>query len=167
MLVVVGGLPGAGKSAVASLVCQESGFGYVRIDAIEQAMRDSGEIPGGPVIAGYAVGYALAREQLCLGLGVLVECVNPLPVTRDAWRNVAAASDKPILEVELVCSDEAVHRHRVETRRVNVPGLTLPTWDEVQAHDYEPWDRPHLVIDTSTASIAEARDTIMSRLLTA
>ena len=31
-----------------------------------------------------------------------------------------------------------------------------PTWQEVLGREYEPWDRPHLVVDTARVSPAEA-----------
>jgi predicted kinase len=51
-----------------------------------------------------------AREQLELGLDVIVECVNPIAVTRDSWLRTAAEAGAAILEVEVACSDESEHR---------------------------------------------------------
>ena len=67
-----------------------------------------------------------------------VSCVNPLGVTRDAWRGVASSAEAGVLEVELICTDLAAHRTRVQTREVDIPGLALPSWQQVLDHDYEP-----------------------------
>jgi len=72
-----------------------------------------------------------AREQLELGLDVIVECVNPIAVTRDSWLRTAAEAGAAILEVEVACSDESEHRRRVETRTSDVEGLLKPTWTAV------------------------------------
>src|SRR5271166_2821690 len=48
---------------------------------------------------------------------VVAECVNPLAVTRDTWRAVAGDHGARLLEVELICTDQAVHRERVRTAR--------------------------------------------------
>jgi predicted kinase len=149
ILIVVGGLPGTGKTTVAALVARAVPAAYLRIDTIEQSLRDSGELADEPGIAGYAVGYGLAREQLRLGLDAVVECVNPLGVTRAAWSEIAEAADGRVLQVELVCSDPEEHRRRVTTRTVSVPGLVPPTWDEILVHDYEPWGGERLTIDTA------------------
>jgi predicted kinase len=53
--------------------------------------------PGGA--AGYAVTYALAGEQLSLGLDVIVECVNPVALTRDSWVSTADEANAAIVEV--------------------------------------------------------------------
>jgi predicted kinase len=160
VLIVIGGLPGTGKSTVAGVLVRQTRFAYLRVDRIEQAIIDAMHVrpPLGP--AGYLLAYGVAAEQLRHGVGVVVECVNPLAVTRDAWRGVARDAEAGVLEVELVCTDLAEHRNRVQTRAVDIPGLTLPTWSQVVDRDYEPWDRDHLVIDTATQPPAAAAETI-------
>ncbi len=156
MLVVFGGLPGTGKTTVARAVAARCRAAFIRVDAIEQAMRSAGVLAAagnvGP--AGYMAAYALAEANLRLDLAVVAECVNPLPATRTAWRKVAAPG--PILEVEVVCSNAAEHRRRVETRASDLPGLVPPTWEAVSRHGYERWTEPRLVIDTAALSAEDA-----------
>jgi predicted kinase len=151
-LIMLGGLPGTGKSTIAVPLARELHAAYLRIDTIEQAMVESGELAAPPRAAGYTVGYALARDQLGIGITVVVECVNPLKITRDAWKEVGDAYGEWMLEIELICSDRHEHRTRVEQRTVDIPGLKLPAWQQVVDREYEPWDRGHLVIDTSVTS---------------
>jgi predicted kinase len=47
---------------------------------------------------------------------VIAESVNPLPVTRAAWRETAGRAGVPAVEVEVVCSDLAEHRRRAAGR---------------------------------------------------
>lgn len=154
MLIVFGGLPGTGKTTVARAVAASLSATYVRIDTIEQALRSSGVLAGDVGPAGYLVGYALAGSNLRLGRTVVADSVNPLAVTRDAWRDVALSAQAGLLEVELACSDRAEHRRRVEEREMDIPGLARPTWQSVLDRHYEPWDRPRLLLDTATASAA-------------
>ncbi|HEV2547952.1 MAG TPA: hypothetical protein VGU20_11480 [Stellaceae bacterium] len=44
----------------------------------------------------------------------------------------------------------------METRSVDVAGLAAPTWEQVLDRHYEPWDRPHLVVDTAHRTPEEA-----------
>ena len=166
MLIVFGGLPGTGKTALARMIARERGATYLRIDTIEQALlapeMRAAEV--GP--RGYLVAYALAEENLHLGRTVVADSVNPLAITRDRWRAIAEAAALPILEIEVICSDPEEHRRRVETRHVDIPGLVPPTWCQVTAHHYEPWNRPRLVLDTAgrtpEATLDELRAVVVS-----
>ena len=149
MLIVFAGLPGVGKTTVSRLVAARLPAACLRIDAIEQAIREMGIAPSGVGAAGYAVANAVAAGNLAYGLAVVVDCVNPVPESREAWRTVASRTASRLIEVELVCSDPREHRRRVEERGSDVPGLVLPTWSDVTGHEYAVWDRPHLVIDTA------------------
>jgi predicted kinase len=156
MLVVFGGLPGAGKSTIARLVAQRCKAVLLRIDIIEQAIRSSGVLAGDIGPAGYAAAYGLAESNLALGHTVIADSVNPLPVTREAWRTVAQASSSPILEVEITCADTAMHRQRVENRVGEIPGHQLPDWPEVIGREYAPWPDCDIQIDTAKVSAEQA-----------
>jgi predicted kinase len=153
VLVVMSGLPATGKTTVASALALRTGLAYVRVDSIEHAIRRYGVLSGPE---GYSVGYAVAADQLRIGHGVIADCVNPLAVTRNAWRAVAAEHAADLLEVEVICADPAEHRRRAEGRTPDIPGLHQPTWQDILDRDYDPWDRDHLVIDTATVTPAEA-----------
>ena len=147
-LIVFAGLPGVGKTTIARGVARAIGAVHVRIDTIEYAIRQS-SLGSGPMNdAGYRVAYAVAEDNLRLGRTVIGDSVNPLPVTREAWRAVAARAGVPLVEIEVICSDAAEHQRRVETRDSDFPGWTL-SWREVVERDYHAWDRDRLVIDTA------------------
>ena len=167
VLVVVGGLPATGKSTIASVVARRTKTPYLRVDRIEQTIVawSALEQPLGPV--GYALAYELAREQLQLGLDVIAECVNPIALTRDAWLDTAAAAGAAIVEIELVCSDEAEHRRRVATRTSDVQGQSKPTWSQITDREYERWSRPHLVVDSAMTSVEDAARLIAASMVSA
>ncbi|WP_033279146.1 AAA family ATPase [Streptomyces sp. NRRL F-525] len=148
MLITISGLPATGKTTLARLLAARIGAVHLRVDTIEQAIVRSGVThhPVGPV--GYLVGYALAEEHLRQGLTVLAESVNPLTITRDAWRDTAVRAGVPAVEVEIVCSDPDEHRRRVASRSVDIPDLPLPDWEQVVGREYEPWNRDRIVVDT-------------------
>ncbi|MEV0236486.1 AAA family ATPase [Nonomuraea sp. NPDC050786] len=164
MLIVIGGLPATGKTTLSRLLSTRLGAVHVRIDTIEQAIVRSGlaRQPIGP--AGYMVGYALAAEHLRQGLGVVAESVNPLAVTRDAWREVGVKAGVPVAEVEVVCSDREEHRRRVTSRSIDIPDLRPPTWQEVVDREYEPWDRGRIVVDTSGQTPEESLGVLLRSL---
>ena len=114
--------------------------------------------------AGYRVGYGVAEDNLHLGRIVIADAVNPWPVTRDAWIDVASRAGVRAVEIELVCSDLDEHRRRVEERAADVPGLDLPSWAAVLSRDYRPWSREHLVIDTAGRTCVQCVSQIVSHL---
>lgn len=155
VLVIMAGLPASGKTTIARRLAREIHAVHLRIDTIEQAIVRSGAgtHPVGPV--GYAVGYALAVDHLRQGHTVVAESVNPLAITRQAWRDVADEVGVPRLEVEVVCSDPVEHERRASTRVLDIPDLTPPTWREIEQREYEPWDRDRVVLDTARQTVRE------------
>lgn len=147
VLYILGGLPGTGKSALSLQLAQQLRAVHVRIDVIEQALRNCGVTLGGP--EGYAVAYRIAASNLRLGLDVVADSVNPLRVTRAAWRDVASQESAEFVEIEVICSDKAQHRRRIEQRVTDIDGLRLPTWADVVKREYEPWDGERVVVDTA------------------
>jgi predicted kinase len=154
-LIVLSGLPASGKSAIARALAQEIGAIWLRIDSIEQAIRDSGVVPGSIDDAGYRAAYAVAEDNLRLGRNVIGDSVNPWMLTRDAWRATGLRASASVVEVEVICSDREEHCRRVTSRASEVPGLMLPDWEAVIGRDYHPWDRDHLIVDTAKHSVAE------------
>jgi predicted kinase len=151
MLVIFGGLPGTGKSTLALRLAGEAGAVYLRIDTIERAMVDANEaVSVGE--RGYLVAYAVAEDNLRLGHTVVADSVNPLQITRTAWRNVAERAGVNAVEIEVVCSDRAEHRHRIETRVAPIP----VTWQEVVERNFEPWAGEHVRIDTAGQKIEQS-----------
>ncbi|WP_337187876.1 AAA family ATPase [Phenylobacterium sp.] len=145
-LIVLAGLPGSGKSTIARELARRIGAVWLRIDTIETAIADMDT----PIAdAGYRAAWALARDNLRLGLDVVGDSVNPWMETRDAWRAAGRDAGARVVEIEVVCSDTAEHRRRVETRQADIAGLTPPTWREVVDRDYRPWTRERLVVDTA------------------
>ena len=150
MLIVLSGLPGTGKTTIARALARELAAVYLRIDSIEQALRDGGLRVGGE---GYSVARAVAEDNLRLGRTVIADCVNPWPLTRSAWHDVAERAGVVAIDVELVCSDADEHRRRVEGRTADIDGHRLPTWQEVVERDYRVWEGERLVIDTARLSV--------------
>jgi len=161
-LYVFAGLPGGGKTTLSRMLAQHIGATHLRIDTIEQALRDlcSFDVQG----EGYRLAYRVAADNLRLGLDVIADSCNPIELTRNEWRQVAIDANATPIDVEVVCSDKVEHRRRVEGRASTVPGLKLPTWQEVESREYHPWSRDRIAIDTAGRSQNACFDELCDKL---
>jgi predicted kinase len=162
-LIVFGGLPGTGKTTISSALAGRIGAVYLRIDAIEQAMRNGGVQDVGPT--GYGVANAIAQGNLRLGHGVVVDCVNPVAESRKAWHETATRAAAHLIEIELACSDRNEHRRRVRSRASDIAGHRYPTWQETDRFHYEPWGGDHMVFDTAGLSPDEVVERVLAHVV--
>lgn len=153
-LFILSGLPGTGKSAVAKELANVTNATYLRIDTIEQAIRDlcDFKIEG----EGYRLSYRVASDNLKLGNSVIADSCNPIELTRKEWNEVAIKAGVKFVNIEVVCSDKAEHMRRVETRTSEVPGLKLPTWEQVKNREYHPWESDRIIVDTALNDLSSA-----------
>jgi len=154
VLFVLSGLPASGKSSLAKVIAKEYDAFFLRIDTIEQALRDlcKFDVQG----EGYRLAYRVASDNLGLGHNVVADSCNPINLTRREWEEVAMKSNSQCINIEVICSDKAEHEKRNETRNSEVEGLQLPTWDEIQHREYDEWETERIRIDTSNKSIEES-----------
>lgn len=165
MLIVFSGLPCTGKTTIAKGLVDTIGALYLRIDTIEQAIRNSGALAQDVGRSGYMVANELALSNLDLGRTVIVDCVNPVIESRLAWSEIASRAGVRLMNIEVICSDKNEHQRRVETRLGDISGLTPPTWQSVLDHEYEAWAEAPFTIDTALTSPVQAVSMLAKRLL--
>jgi len=108
-LIVFAGLPGSGKS-IARKLAREIGAIWLRIDSIEQAIREAGVVSGSLDDAGYRAAYAVAEDNLRLGRDFIGDSLNDCLLTRNAWRDAGVRAGAQVVEVETICMDLEEHR---------------------------------------------------------
>lgn len=150
MLIVVSGLPASGKSALADVLGEELRASVLSVDPIEASLWRCGIEPSFETgVAAYEVAAVIAEHQLRLGLTAIVDAVSSLEVARGMWRAAAnrAGADRRVIEV--VCTDEDLHRQRLAGRRRDIEGFPEPSWDDVlrRRDEWEPWTEPRLLVD--------------------
>ncbi|HJN52566.1 MAG TPA: AAA family ATPase [Pseudomonadales bacterium] len=162
VLYILSGLPGSGKTTIAEGVSRALNCVYLRIDTIEQGLRElcDFDVEG----EGYRLAYRVARDNLQAGMSVIADSCNPIPLTRREWGEVALSTDSKYLNIEVLCSDTEEHRDRVENRDATVSGLKLPTWEDVQNREYHAWKSDRLTVDTAGRTIQESIDETLLKI---
>jgi predicted kinase len=150
VFVVMAGLPGVGKSSVARGLATKLDLCLFELDRIEAPLlkRISGDTLGW---GGYELLTSLAEDHLALGHSVILDCVTWIRSLRVRWAQLADARKAAFRPIEVRCSDEALHRARLENRPQKASSrLADPPWvriDEARRL-YEPWDTPRLELDS-------------------
>jgi len=163
-LYIFSGLPGAGKSTLAKNVAKLLNAVYIRVDTIEQGLRDlcSFNVQG----EGYWLAYKIAKDNLRVGNNVVADQCNPINLTRKEWSEVAIKNNCNYVNIEIICSNKSEHRNRVENRENDIENLTLPTWEDVVERKYDVWDEEHIVIDTANRAVDECANELMEKIKT-
>jgi predicted kinase len=152
MLIVMAGLPCAGKSTLAADLGRALKCAVLRVDEAEAAMWRAGVSPSEPTHhAAYLVVAGLAAEQLAVGHDVIVDAVNGPEMARAQWRDLADQTGADLRFIVVECSDDDIFRGRVEHRSRGVEGFfPEPTWDGVlrRRAEFPPWTDERLTIDS-------------------
>ena len=146
ILYIFSGLPGSGKSTLAQDLAKVTGAVYLRIDTVEQALKDLCNFSAGG--EGYRLSYRIARDNLNLGISVIADSCNPVELTRREWNNVAVQSNAGFVNIEVICSNAYEHKARVEKRESDIENLKMPSWEDIKNREYHLWDSDRILIDT-------------------
>jgi len=165
-LVLVGGLPGTGKSTVAAGVGEAQGWTVLRSDDL----RGDVAPPMGPGSSGYLSGrydpsvtgavYAdlLRRAERSLGMAesVVLDASWVSAARRSEARSVAERTDSDLVELRCDAAAEVADRRiRLRLAEHGDPSEATPEVREAMQESMDPWT-PDAVLDTSGTTPAEA-----------
>ena len=149
-LVVMRGFPGTGKSTIARLLATALHATLLDRDIIRQiAVQVFGEQPQVGQFS-YELMFALVREQLSLGLSVVVDTPLTYRTTYEQCKEMARNFQIPMLVVCCQCPPE-LQKRRLEGRKGNVSAFQITSWGEWEqwkAH-FEEYEDGGCTIDTS------------------
>ena len=165
MLIVIGGLPGVGKTTVARAVAGRLPAAHLRIDAFEVALVRQELVAGPEEVGPHGYGLALAAADTCLtaGTDVVVDAVFDVAAARRPFRDLGARHGVPVHWLRLICTDLAEHRRRVEERTADLPGHVVPDWAAVRGRRADQWHERHTVVDTATGDPVAAALSALGR----
>ena len=167
MLIVISGLPGTGKTAVAAALAARLGAAHLSIDPIEDALLRAG-LPRSweTGVAAYEAARVMAEQNLALGTSVVVDAVNDSEPARETWRVAAADVGAELVFVLLSLDDGDEHRRRLEDRARHLTHVSEPSWDDVlaRAAAYAPWAEGSCLRVGAELSVDEVVLELMDRL---
>jgi predicted kinase len=156
-LVVFAGLPGTGKSSLARAVARELRALYLDKDTIKDvviAVAREMKIEQGSDLAGpvsYEMLVVLARDNLSLGLSVVLDSPAGYRHFREQVSELAKARKASLKLIECICTDESLLRQRVEDRGRELPSYRARDWADYQSNRarFEGLTERRLVVDTA------------------
>ena len=150
-MIVFSGLPGTGKSRLAEALGRHLGIPVFAKDWLEASLLRSGldSTENQLGFAGYGLLTTLADRQLTLGQSVILDSVTSTETIRNTWRSLANQYQADWRVIECFCSDESLHRSRLQIRKRNIPGWHELTWSDVQKvkQYYPTWQEERLTLD--------------------
>ncbi len=151
MLMVFGGVPGSGKSAVAERVSASLGVPVFALDWLLGSLAPFGmshrlDLMG----VGEELLTTLAYRELAAGRSAILDTTSEDASGRTRWLSMATAVGAVFVPVVCVCSDSQLHRQRVEHRQRGIPGWAdTGEWQDVCSRlaRFLPWPGS-VLIDT-------------------
>lgn len=142
MLIVMAGLPAAGKSTIAEVVGNRMGVPVVSVDPIEAAILSAGIDADQPTgLAAYLVAEAFADAVISGGASIIVDAVNAVNPAREQWVKLAERQKADIRFIEVICSDAELHGERLAARAERLAAASLPVTFAVEQSldEWEEW----------------------------
>ena len=164
-LIVFAGLPGTGKTSLARAVARDLHAVYLDKDTIEDCtitladrmrMAQSRELAGA---LSYDLLADLARDNLSLGLSVVLDSPAKHGAFRDRVKQLARSAKADLQLVECICTDEILLRLRIENRSADLPEYHTRDWGEYQREraQFERLTERRLVVDTAESLALNVR----------
>src|SRR5205085_5734782 len=148
--IVMRGFPGTGKSTIARLLASALHASLIDRDIIRQtAVHVLGELPQIGQFS-YELMFALAREQLQLGLSVVIDTPLTYRRTYEKCQEIAQDCHTPMLVVHCQCPPD-VQKRRLEGRKGQVSNFQITSWEEWERwrERFEDFEDHGCVIHTS------------------
>jgi predicted kinase len=156
-LIMFAGTRGTGKTSLARAVARELRAVYLDKDTIRDcviAQTEKQKLEQAPQLAealSYELLVDLARDNLSLGLSVVLDSPAGYQAFRERVKGLARSARVELRLIECICTDERLLRQRVEGHGQDAPAYRTRDWATYQ-HELAQFERlteRRLVVDTA------------------
>ena len=147
-IIIVGGVPGAGKSTLAKALSKELNIPTFSKDELEAAVSRVGlcnnkETKG----VGFEIMAALAKNQIETNNSAIFDFIASKSRIMEQWPELL---ETDIKYIECICSNEYIHRERIQSRNRNIEGWYELEWKDVLTIKkyFQPLMADHLILDS-------------------
>lgn len=147
-VIIIGGLPGTGKTTLANNLADAMGGVTYTKDLLEAAVVRSGLAKANHLKGvGYELLKTLALNSFNNGKSPILDCIATAQRVSLYWENLI---ELPIKYIECICSNEALHQDRLESRERGIEGWYELTWQDVLEikQKYKPFQKSRLILDS-------------------
>jgi hypothetical protein len=145
-LVLLSGVPGAGKTTFARALCAGGGFVHIESDAIRLQLFPAPEYSGREHARVFAVAGARARKAIEGGSRVIVDATNLARSDRRRFVDLAVRTGAVLVGVRMTAPD-AVIRERLAGPRDGISQATVAVYDGMR-HRAQPFTFPVVTVDS-------------------
>ena len=128
-LIIIGGIPGTGKSTLAKALSRELKVPVFSKDELEASIVRAGLSEAKDMRGvGYEIMATLARNQIETGNSAIFDFIASSNRVINLWPDLLFES---YIYIECICSDEKIHKDRIEERIRPIEGWYELCWDDV------------------------------------
>jgi len=158
-LLIMVGLPGAGKSYLVRHLSQLVPCAVVSTDQVRQHMRNRPTYSAAEMVYNYEICFSLINRRLERNQRVVFDGSNYLAERRHRLREIAQRHQVPYTVAQVQASTEVTRSRLLQRQRIgtNNEDLSDAGWSVYRwmVEAQEPVAGPHLILDTSETPVDE------------
>ena len=145
-LILLSGLPGAGKTTLAVALAAVLPFDHIESDAIRRTIARNPTYAATESARVFAKAEALAAASLAAGRNALIDATNLSPSDRKRFLKLADRSGSDLVAIRVTAPDEVI-RQRLSNPRAGFSQATPAVYDMMRDRP-RPFTQPAVVVDT-------------------